>query len=482
MNLNQDARFALRRKMDYYHMMHAWGHRWSAVLGSVSFYLYLPLALIEHLCLLWFLLAASLGGFDWTVSLSHGAVPVVVVFAWCIHGVFLLSMLAYAIEVLFNVPWGLQLPLVSPPNVEPMRLTWIYFVVIGVLGAGSWTHHILHGIAIVVEGLVLMLVYYFEPALGFIPWTSTDEQEYKRLRYAHISDMNTALTPKEPGDATYEVPFKSERSDKTFGSIHGMAAVKEKLLEPAKLILSDRTKGSEEPRNGILLHGEPGNGKTVFAQALAGELNVPIITVTSGPMSSQWLGNMPKVLANTFAYARQCAPCVLFIDEIDSFIRRRDTAGAHSEDIKLTNTLLTEVVSLRAHKVILVAATNFLDDLDAAAVREGRFDYKVEITPPDEEARVGIVQAGIARYGSQLDVVPVDAVNVSKRWNGFSVSRLMAICKALPDVAKSTGSQQIAHAQWMLALRTVQGRQGKLPGDTKSLSELVLDPQTRAAL
>jgi ATP-dependent 26S proteasome regulatory subunit len=298
-----------------------------------------------------------------------------------------------------------------------------------------------------------------------------------------VEAAKVAAQPKRDAeDDIYAVPFEAKSSAMTFAQVHGMAAIKEKMLVPAQLILAPRMSGQEAPRNGLLLYGEPGNGKTVFAHALAGELEVPIIEVTYGAMSSQWLGNMPRVLAKTFDYAKRNAPCVLFIDELDSFIQSRITPTGNSEDTKITNTLLTEVTNLRSHAVVLVAATNYLSHLDAAAIREGRFDYKIEITPPDEAARVGLIQAGIVRYAQGLEVDLAEAMSAAKRWNGFSVARLLAVCKALGTVAKAENTNRIGLKQWMLALREVQGRRGRVPAEAKALEDLILDDETRAAI
>lgn len=297
------------------------------------------------------------------------------------------------------------------------------------------------------------------------------------------ASMPGPMDPVKNESAEYPCPIVARNANFGFSGIFGMSAVKQQLLGPASAIINpDRKRGIDAPRNGFLLHGEPGNGKTIFAEALAGELGIPFLALTIGDISSQWIGNMPKVLANTFGYAKQIAPCVFFIDEIDSFIRSRDTGGAHSEELKVTNTLLTEIVNLRSSGVILMGATNYLKNLDAAAIREGRFDYKVEVTPPDEEARLGLLRSGVAKYAPTLDVDAAELDAVAKRWNGFSVARLMAVCKALPETAKAAGSTRIGHAQWMNTLRTIQGRQGKVPQEALALADLVLDDSTRQAI
>jgi transitional endoplasmic reticulum ATPase len=328
-------------------------------------------------------------------------------------------------------------------------------------------------------GIVLDL---YPPSLGVrIPsW-----QEFFAVRSEQDQREKQAQAIQSTQDSReqdYALPVAAQQSKIRFADIFGMQALKDKLIEPAQAALADRPDAKDAPRNGILLHGEPGNGKTVFAEALAGELQVPIIQMTYGDVSSKWVGEMPRVISNVFAYAKRTAPCVLFIDEIDSFITSRDQANGSSEDLKITNTLLTEIVSLRSHKVVLVGATNYLKNLDAAAIREGRFDFKVEVTPPDEPARLGLLQQGIKKYSPELDVDQDVLVSVAKRWNGFSVSRLMAVAKALPTIMAERRGQALRFEHWMLALREVQGRKGHVPSGTKTLQELILPVETKDAI
>lgn len=316
------------------------------------------------------------------------------------------------------------------------------------------------------------------PAYGYVKYNGHNERFH-----AQYSSTQQVAVPSADNTPDYATPVRALTPKTTFANIYGMQAIKDKLLEPAQLILAERDSKdkAEPPANGILLFGEPGNGKTVFAEALAGELKVPLVSLTYGDVSSKWVGEMPKLISNCFVFAKLSAPCVMFIDEVDSFIRSRDSFS-NEESLKITNTLLTEIVNLRNHKIVLIGATNYLANLDAAAIREGRFDYKIEITPPDEEARIGILQKGVAKHAPNLKVDQEALLSLAKRWNGFSVSRLLAVVKALPRYAKDHSLTDIGYDEWVATLREVQGRNGRVPKNTKSLSELVLDVPTREAL
>lgn len=247
----------------------------------------------------------------------------------------------------------------------------------------------------------------------------------------------------------------------SFDDLKGMHDLKEKLASAAR---SSLIKGAKA-QNGILLHGEPGNGKTSVAEALAGELQLPFIPVTIGDIGSRFIGQTAEQLKLAFDVARQKAPCVLFLDEIDSVVRDRSgSASTNDDDRRTTNVFLTESVRLRGTGVVLVAATNHFDSLDLAAVREGRFDFKIEVPNPDYEARLSILKKGTAR--SQVSGEILDAV--ARRWVGFSVSRLMAVCAKLP-----TGAS-LQYCDFALALRSVQGRSTAISEIDQRLDQLVL--------
>lgn len=272
-------------------------------------------------------------------------------------------------------------------------------------------------------------------------------------------------------------PSRVSRPTVTFASIHGNEAVKQRLLD-AGLAITARRKEGAKPRNGILLHGLPGNGKNAFAEALAGELKLPIHQLSFADVASQWVGEKSARVRAAFDQARRAQPCLFFIDEIDSFIEARDGRNdGVKEDRDLVNAMLTLLVDLRRERVVIVAATNHLDRLDAAGVREGRFDYKIEITPPDEPARLGLLRKGLKENADDVQADEAELAAVAKRWNGFSSKRILAVTEELPNVLG--GRRRVTFDDFMAALRQLQGQRGHVPEQGKTLDELVLEPSTR---
>lgn len=257
--------------------------------------------------------------------------------------------------------------------------------------------------------------------------------------------------------------FPAERSKLNFDKVIGMAEVKAKLLKAGReIVTASRAQDGGVSRNGIMLFGKPGNGKTFFAEALAGELGVPIIKLTFGDVASKWVNQTTESVVAAFKDAKAQAPCILFIDEIDSLlVKRSKIVNADAESGRTVNTLLTEVVDLRdSTGIVLVAATNYIDNLDEAAIREGRFDFKIEITPPDFQARKAILLAGLVNRPKGV-ITEMDSIDlVVKRWEGFSVARIRAIAEEVIS-SFAAGKKYINFELLQAALRQVQGRRGQ---------------------
>ncbi|NPT42375.1 AAA family ATPase [Paraburkholderia sp. 1N] len=283
----------------------------------------------------------------------------------------------------------------------------------------------------------------------------------------------------EPSQPVYLFDQNVQQARYRFADLVGMGETKKRMLAAGE----DIVRGSGNKRNGVLLFGDPGNGKTLFAEALAGELKVPFMSITYGDVASKWINETPQKIDAMFRTARRLGACVLFIDEFDSFTKPRDEGG-HSMDRDMANVMLTNINNLHGTRVVLVAATNFIDKLDPAAIRDGRFDYKIEIPPPDMEARVAILRKSIGESLGSSFVEPVAITSLAERWSGFSASRLTSIGGQLADMRRDGkfGAGKVTFDLGMRAMRLIQGRKGKLPEDVKSIDEIIMPGEARTVL
>ncbi|GME81711.1 unnamed protein product [Ambrosiozyma monospora] len=189
--------------------------------------------------------------------------------------------------------------------------------------------------------------------------------------------------------------------DLTLDSLGGLDGVTKELLEVVGMpILHPEiylSTGIEPPR-GVLLHGPPGCGKTTIANALAGTLQVPFISLSAPSVVSGMSGESEKKLREIFEEAKQLAPCLVFFDEIDAITPKRDGGAQREMEKRIVAQLLTLMDELALNKtdgkpVIVIGATNRPDSLDAALRRAGRFDREICINVPDEGARFHILQS-----------------------------------------------------------------------------------------
>jgi transitional endoplasmic reticulum ATPase len=264
-----------------------------------------------------------------------------------------------------------------------------------------------------------------------------------------------------------------------FSSIVGMADTKSRLLSAAREVIGS----PDRARNGILLFGEPGNGKTMFAEALAGELGVPFFALDYGSVASKWINETPAKVKAAFAQALRLGQGVFFLDELDSFLKPREE-GIHHMDRDLTNAMLTETVRLRGTRIVLVAATNSIAALDPASIREGRFDFKVEVPPPCLEARRAILRRSVGEaMGFHVIAAPV-LDNLATRWEGFSAARLASVGRELADMRRQglIGEGSLNFDIAMRAMRRIQGSKGRLPKTVKPIDSIIMPDISRNSL
>ncbi|MBR5097506.1 MAG: AAA family ATPase, partial [Treponema sp.] len=182
-----------------------------------------------------------------------------------------------------------------------------------------------------------------------------------------------------------------------FSDVIGMEELKRDMAQVMEIMKAPREwekKGVRMPK-GILLEGEPGNGKTLFAKALAGEASVNFIPAKATDFESMFMAIGPLKVKLLFAKARRRAPCIVFIDEFDGIGTRRNYSGSaiETENTRIVTALLNELDGFEPTKgVLVVAATNSVQALDPALIRPGRFDARFKVPYPDMAARVQLVQ------------------------------------------------------------------------------------------
>merc|ERR1712147_455665 len=149
------------------------------------------------------------------------------------------------------------------------------------------------------------------------------------------------------------------------------------------------------PPKGVLLYGPPGTGKTLLARCLANNMNATFLKVVASAIVDKYIGESAKLIREMFGYARDHAPCVIFIDEIDAIGGRRFSEGT-SADREIQRTLMELLNQLDGFdtlgKVKIIMATNRPDTLDPALLRPGRLDRKIEIPLPNELSRMDILK------------------------------------------------------------------------------------------
>lgn len=229
------------------------------------------------------------------------------------------------------------------------------------------------------------------------------------------------------GTGEEEIKANYDDSVKTFDDIAGLTEVKKDMKCLVDFLVNKEKyldAGAKLPK-GVILYGPPGTGKTLLAKAVANEADVPFLYMSGSEFIEMYVGVGAKRVRELFAKARKNAPCIIFIDEIDAIgSKRRD--NDNGEDRKTINALLTEMDGFKeSDNIIVVAATNRIDDLDPALLRPGRFTDKFCVPLPETaEERLDVLQV-YTRNKKLAD--DVDLKGLAKETVGFSPAKLEAL-------------------------------------------------------
>jgi cell division protease FtsH len=246
------------------------------------------------------------------------------------------------------------------------------------------------------------------------------------------SEQKAPISNKQPDNS-----LNSRKSSVTFDDVAGINEVRSELEEVVQFLRSPEKfnrLGAYIPR-GILLVGPPGTGKTLLAKAVAGEADVPFFYMSASEFIEMFVGVGASRIRDLFSQARESAPCVVFLDEIDAVGRKRSIRLTDTGERDQTlNQLLVELDGFNSRNaVIVLAATNRVDILDSALLRPGRFDRQITVSLPDRRGRESILRVH-TRQTPLHDSVQLDRLaRLTTGMSGADLANLVnetALCAA----------------------------------------------------
>ncbi|MGI0007321.1 MAG: AAA family ATPase, partial [Nitrosotalea sp.] len=216
----------------------------------------------------------------------------------------------------------------------------------------------------------------------------------------------------------------------TWADVGGLKSLKEELYESVEWPLKHREAfehADVAAPKGILLYGPPGTGKTLIAKAVAHTSESNFISIKGPELLSKWVGESEKGVREIFRKARQAAPCIIFLDELDSLAPSRSSGSSDSGVTeRVVSQLLTEIDGLEElHDVLIIGATNRVDLIDSALLRPGRFDRIIEVPLPDTEGRENIFKIHTRK---KPIAEGTDFAKLVQLTDGFSGAEIEGVC------------------------------------------------------
>ena len=262
------------------------------------------------------------------------------------------------------------------------------------------------------------------------------------------------------GKARAQMSDKNNKDRVTFKDVAGLEEAKVEIMEIVDFLKhAEKYKelGAKIPR-GALLAGPPGTGKTLLAKAVAGEANVPFLSISGSDFVEMFVGVGASRVRDLFEQAKKVAPCIVFIDEIDAIGRARGKNSGFSGNDERENTLnqlLTEMDGFQTNAgVIVLAATNRVDILDKALMRAGRFDRQIEVGLPDVKERKEIFEVHLKRL--KLDE-KLDREFLAKQTPGFAGADIANVCNEAALIAARNNHKSVMQEDFLAAIDRIVG-------------------------
>jgi len=246
--------------------------------------------------------------------------------------------------------------------------------------------------------------------------------------HRHSNALVDVLPPE--ADSSIQLVAAGERPDVSYSDLGGLDMQKQEIREAVELPLTHfelyKQIGIDPPR-GVLLHGPPGNGKTMLAKAVAAQTNAAFIRVVGSEFVQKYLGEGPRMVRDVFRLARENAPAIIFIDEIDAIATKRFDAqtGADREVQRILLELLTQMDGFDVTvNVKVIMATNRPDTLDPALLRPGRLDRKIEFPYPDRRQKRLIFSVLTSKMNLSEEVDLEDYISRPDKISGADIASI----------------------------------------------------------
>ena len=266
-----------------------------------------------------------------------------------------------------------------------------------------------------------------------------------------------------------------EKPDVTYGDIGGLADKITEIREMVELPLKRPELFEEvgiDPPKGVLLYGPPGTGKTLIAKAVANETNSTFIRIIASELVRKYIGEGARLVREIFKLAKEKAPSIIFIDELDAIGGRR-LEDATSGDREVQRTLMQLLSEMDGFKprgdVKVIGATNRPDILDEALLRPGRFDRLIEIPIPDQQARVEILRIHTRKMKLAKDV---DLQKIARETQGASGADIKCICTEAGMFAIRSNRTEVTERDFIEAIYKVMGQEEIRPSTSPTTSPM----------
>lgn len=299
---------------------------------------------------------------------------------------------------------------------------------------------------------------YFLPVIGLV-----DPEKLKPGDLVGVNKDSYLILETLPAeyDARVKAMEVDERPTEQYSDIGGLDKQIQELIEAVVLPMTHKEKFKNlgiQPPKGVLLYGPPGTGKTLLARACAAQTKSTFLKLAGPQLVQMFIGDGAKLVRDAFALAKEKAPAIIFIDELDAIgTKRFDSEKAGDREVQRTMLeLLNQLDGFSSTTDIkVIAATNRVDILDPALLRSGRLDRKIEFPHPNEEARARIMQIHSRKMNVNADV---NFEELARSTDDFNGAQCKAVCVEAGMIALRRSATSVTHEDFMDAIMEVQAK------------------------